>query len=216
MKYDRASSWSRFNQKDFGRFAVLFRSSPCRLSLYKSGQRRLVLRPPSPPPPLSSFPPTHIQEAYKAIASAKEPLVALVNNAGISTRSPLEATPMKLVRMVYEVNVFGLTHVTQTFLPLLRANQGRIINIGSVAGLLASDSSSTYSGTKFAVEAITDSLRRELASFGISVSLVEPVSCWILQHSGQKSFFDGSGPAAYFFLLSFLFPNSRLKGLCGH
>ena len=82
---------------------------------------------------------------------------------------------MKLVRMVYEVNVFGLTQVTQAFLPLLRASQGRIVNVGSVAGLIAADSSTTYSGTKFAVEAISDSLRRELAPFGVSVSVVEPV-----------------------------------------
>lgn len=115
------------------------------------------------------------QEAVKTVAASNLPLVALVNNAGISTRSPLEGTPMKVVRGVFEVNLFGLIMTTQAFLPLLRKNQGRIVNVGSVAGLIAADGSSIYSGTKFAVEALSDSLRREMSPFGVSVSVVEPV-----------------------------------------
>lgn len=93
---------------------------------------------------------------------------------------------MTLVRQLYEVNVFGLTHVTQTFLPLLRASQGRIINVGSIAGLVGIDNTAAYCGTKFAVEAITDSLRRELAAFKVSVSLVEPVSSSVQPKNGSQ------------------------------
>lgn len=110
------------------------------------------------------------------VTASGEPLVALVNNAGISMRGPLEASTLDDVRWIYEVNVFGLHATTQAFLPLLRQSQGRIVNIGSLAGLVSVAGSSVYSGTKAAVEAITDALRRELHSFGISVSLVEPVS----------------------------------------
>jgi len=118
--------------------------------------------------------PDQIAEAVKTIQATKIPLIGLVNNAGISTRGPLEAVPLKDVRSVYEVNVFGVHMVTQAFLPLLRASQGRIVNIGSVAGLIASPGSSIYSGTKFALEGISDALRRELLPFNISVSIVEP------------------------------------------
>ena len=75
---------------------------------------------------------------------------------------------------MFEVNVFGVFAVTQAFLPQIRANQGRIVNIGSVAGILAMPGSGTYSATKFGLEGITDALRREMAPFNVSVSIVEP------------------------------------------
>jgi NAD(P)-dependent dehydrogenase (short-subunit alcohol dehydrogenase family) len=62
-------------------------------------------------------------------------LVGLVNNAGITNELPLELQPIDRMRGVFEVNVFGLVRCTQTFLPLLRASKGRVVNIGSVAGL---------------------------------------------------------------------------------
>jgi short-subunit dehydrogenase len=73
-----------------------------------------------------------------------------------------------------EVNVIGLLTVTKSFIPLLKLSKGRIINIGSTSGFLAFPGSSAYSGSKFAVRAITDSLRNELKFFDIYVSLVSP------------------------------------------
>ncbi len=93
---------------------------------------------------------------------------------------------MEETRRVYEVNVFGVYMVTKAFLPLLRASQGRIINIGSVAGIISAGGVSVYSGTKFALHAISDALRRELAVFNISVSLIQPVR--ILRRSEQAGF----------------------------
>ena len=100
--------------------------------------------------------------------------IALVNNAGVSRDLPVELQPKETIRFVYGVNVFGLMDVTREFLPLLRWNKGRVINIGSVAGLTAVAGGSTYHGTKHAVEAFSDCLRRELYPHGVSVALVEP------------------------------------------
>jgi NAD(P)-dependent dehydrogenase (short-subunit alcohol dehydrogenase family) len=103
-----------------------------------------------------------------------EPLAGLINNAGISTIGPLELVTVEAWRRQYEVNVIGLVAVTQAFLPHLRRGKGRIVNVGSIAGRSALPGTGPYDSSKFAVEAITDSLRMELHPFGIRVSIVEP------------------------------------------
>jgi short-subunit dehydrogenase len=102
------------------------------------------------------------------------PLVGLVNNAGIAYSAPAEFSDPNRIRDVFNVNVFGLLDITREFLPLLRKHQGRIVNIGSVSGFVAASFTSTYSGTKFALEGITDAIRRELRPHKVAVSLVEP------------------------------------------
>eukprot|EP01147_Barroeca_monosierra_P005175 gene5175-7020_t len=116
----------------------------------------------------------HIEAAVETVKQSDKNLIGLVNNAGISSRAPLEAYDMPRIRSMFEVNVFGTIAVTQAFLPMLRESKGRIVNIGSIAGLIAMPGSSIYSATKFALEGLTDSLRREMADFGVSVSMVEP------------------------------------------
>jgi len=101
-------------------------------------------------------------------------LFGLINNAGIGRGGALEVTPVTEMRKLMEVNVIGLMVVTQSFIPMLRKAKGRIINIGSTSGYLAFPGASLYSASKFAVRAITDSLRLELKPFGISVSLISP------------------------------------------
>jgi len=115
-----------------------------------------------------------LSQVTSFLESSKLPLVGLVNNAGVGVGSPVESINMKLAHWVYDVNVFGLLDITKEFIPLLRTHQGRIVNVGSVAGLVAGPFTSIYAGTKFAVEAISDSLRRELGPQGVSVSLLEP------------------------------------------
>ena len=97
-------------------------------------------------------------------------LSGLVNNAGLSLNGPLELTPVPKIRKLFEVNVVGLLAVTRSFIPLLRKAQGRLINISSGHGLLALPDKSVYAASKFAVQAISDSLRLELCPFGVSVS----------------------------------------------
>jgi NAD(P)-dependent dehydrogenase (short-subunit alcohol dehydrogenase family) len=101
-------------------------------------------------------------------------LFGLINNAGIGRGGALEVTPLAEVRKLMEVNVIGLMAVTQAFIPMLRKGKGRIINIGSTSSLLAFPGASAYSASKFAVRAISDSLRVELKPFGMSVILVAP------------------------------------------
>jgi NAD(P)-dependent dehydrogenase (short-subunit alcohol dehydrogenase family) len=97
-------------------------------------------------------------------------LSGLVNNAGLSLNGPLELVPLSDIRKLMDVNVIGLLAVTKAFLPLLRKSRGQIVNISSGHGLLAIPDKSAYAASKFAVHAISDSLRVELRPFGISVS----------------------------------------------
>ena len=107
-------------------------------------------------------------------ALAGQPLVGLVNNAGIPAAGPLELLPLDELRRVFEVNVVGVVAVTQAFLPLLKAARGRIVNISSLAGRAALPFLGPYAASKFALEAISDSLRRELWPFGVDVIVIEP------------------------------------------
>ena len=101
-------------------------------------------------------------------------LDGLVNNAGISIGGPLEFVPLELWRRQLEVNVLGQVCVTQAFLPLLRRAHGRIINMSSTSGLNAMPAIGPYASSKFALEALSDSLRVELRHLGVKVILVEP------------------------------------------
>ena len=120
--------------------------------------------------------PASIAAASRTLAETlpESGLAGLVNNAGISIAGPLELLPLAEVRTQFEVNVIGALAVTQAFLPLLRRARGRIINISSIAGLAATPFLGAYCGSKFALEAMSDALRLELAPWGIAVSLVEP------------------------------------------
>jgi NAD(P)-dependent dehydrogenase (short-subunit alcohol dehydrogenase family) len=102
------------------------------------------------------------------------PLAGLVNNAGISVSGPLEFVPLDEWRRQLEVNVLGQVAVTQAFLPALRRARGRIVNISSVGGRVAVPMLSPYNASKFAIEGLSDSLRRELRPLGVDVAVVEP------------------------------------------
>lgn len=103
-------------------------------------------------------------------------LDGLVDNAGIAIASPLELVPLDELRRQLEVNVVGQVAVTQAFLPALRRSRGRIVLMGSIGGRSALPFLGPYAASKHALEAIADSLRLELAPFGIAVSIVEPAS----------------------------------------
>ena len=105
---------------------------------------------------------------------AGEALAGLVSNAGISTIGPLELIPLEAWRRQFEVNVLGTVAVIQAFLPHLRKGKGRIVIMGSVAGRSALPGTGAYDSSKFALEGLADSLRPELQTFGIGVSIVEP------------------------------------------
>src|SRR4051795_8871106 len=107
---------------------------------------------------------------------------ALVNNAGYGSHGPVEHVPIGEARRQFEVNVFGLARLTQLVIPHMRTRRsGRIVNISSIGGKIYEPLGAWYHATKFAVEGFSDSLRIELAPFGIEVVIVEPgpiVSEW--------------------------------------
>ena len=108
-------------------------------------------------------------------ALAGQPLHGLVNNAGTAALGPLEYLPLDEIRAQFEVNLFGHIAMIQAFLPMLRAGgPGRIVNISSISGFIAFPSFSAYAASKFALEGLSDALRRELHPQGIAVSLIQP------------------------------------------
>jgi NAD(P)-dependent dehydrogenase (short-subunit alcohol dehydrogenase family) len=101
-------------------------------------------------------------------------LLGLVNNAGIAMSCPLEVIPLNDFRRQMEVNLVGHLAMIQTFLPLLRKRPGRIINVTSINGSMATPYLGPYAASKFALEAVSDSLRLELRHWGIKVIVVAP------------------------------------------
>jgi NAD(P)-dependent dehydrogenase (short-subunit alcohol dehydrogenase family) len=101
-------------------------------------------------------------------------LAGLVNNAGVAISGPIEfISPDELTRQL-DINVVGQVRVTQAFMKLLRRDRGRVVNISSIGGRIALPLVGPYAASKFALEAISDSLRREVRSQGIEVVVVEP------------------------------------------
>ncbi|MBX6349983.1 MAG: SDR family NAD(P)-dependent oxidoreductase [Clostridia bacterium] len=125
---------------------------------------------------------------------------ALVNNAGVAVGGPLELVPAAEFRDQLDVNVTGQLLVTQAFLPLLRRTRGRIVLMGSMSGLVALPFLGPYSISKFALEAMADTLRVELAPFGVAVSIVEPGSVatpiWSKSVERARRWFEAAPPEA--------------------
>ena len=119
-----------------------------------------------------------IEAAAKTVEQALEGagLGGVVNNAGIGVAAALEFVELDELRRQLEINVVGPVAVTQAFLPLLRKEKGRVVHVGSMAGYNAAPFLGPYSASKHAIEALTDSLRRELRPWGLHVSLIEPGS----------------------------------------
>jgi NAD(P)-dependent dehydrogenase (short-subunit alcohol dehydrogenase family) len=102
------------------------------------------------------------------------PLRALVNNAGIAINAPVETLPIAQWRQQFEVNLFGHIAMTQALLPALLNNSGTVVNVSSVGGKVVLPTYGAYAGSKFALEAVSDALRREVGTAGIKVVVVEP------------------------------------------
>jgi NAD(P)-dependent dehydrogenase (short-subunit alcohol dehydrogenase family) len=101
----------------------------------------------------------------------------LVNNAGYGSYGALEDIPIEEARRQFEVNVFGLARLVQLVLPQMRAQRdGYLVNVSSMGGRIWEPLGSWYHASKFAVEGLSDSLRVEVAEFGIKVVIIEPGS----------------------------------------
>jgi len=116
-----------------------------------------------------------IQKGIDEIIKKESRLDILVNNAGFGLFGSIEDVPMDDARYQMEVNVFGLARLTQLVLPYMRKqNSGKIVNITSTGGKLSSPLGGWYHASKYAVEALSDSLRMETKQFGIDVIVIEP------------------------------------------
>jgi NAD(P)-dependent dehydrogenase (short-subunit alcohol dehydrogenase family) len=116
-----------------------------------------------------------VPQSISAALEAGGPIDVLVNNAGIGMFGAFEATPMAVVRSLFETNTFGAMAMTQAVIPQFRERRsGVIVNVTSSATLAPMPLVAAYTASKSAVEGFTGSLAHELGSFGIRVKLVEP------------------------------------------
>ena len=114
-------------------------------------------------------------ESIAAAVEAAGPVDVLVNNAGIGLAGAFEATPMALVRKIFETNTFGLMAMMQAVVPQMRERRsGVIVNVTSSATLAPMPLAAAYTASKQAIEGFSGSLAHELAAFGLRVKLVEP------------------------------------------
>ncbi|WP_332663135.1 oxidoreductase [Aeromicrobium sp.] len=116
-----------------------------------------------------------MSSAVDTVLSETGRIDALVNNAGYSQSGAVETLDLDDVRRQFETNVFGLLRMCQLVLPSMREQgSGRIVNISSMGGRLVFPGGGAYHATKFAVEALSDAMRFEVAGFGVKVVIVEP------------------------------------------
>ncbi|MGH8081061.1 MAG: oxidoreductase [Lysobacter sp.] len=119
--------------------------------------------------------PASITQAVEAAQARFGRIDVLVNAAGYGYLAAIEEGEDPAVRALFETNVFGLLAVTQAVLPGMRARRsGHIANFSSLGGLVAFAATGYYHATKFAVEALSESLWHEVKPLGISVTIVEP------------------------------------------
>jgi NAD(P)-dependent dehydrogenase (short-subunit alcohol dehydrogenase family) len=118
---------------------------------------------------------TSMRTAVETVEREAGAVGMLVNNAGYAVEGAIEEVPMVEVRRQFETNVFGLVQMTKLVLPAMRRQRwGRVINLSSMGGRLTLPGGGYYHATKYAVEALSDALRFEVAGFGIGVSIIEP------------------------------------------
>ena len=115
-----------------------------------------------------------VEKMIKTSRDIQQPIVALVNNAGMATIRASEMLTPQAIQSLYQCNLFGPMQLTRLLLPTLRENKGRVINIGSVAAIISPPWYGIYAGSKMAMRAWTDTLRGELVPHSVSVSLIEP------------------------------------------
>lgn len=120
--------------------------------------------------------PEDLTALSQVVDEATPRLHALLNNAGTAYAAPLELLALDDLRAQLDLNVVAQVAVTQALLPLLKAARGTIINVSSVSGRIATPVVGAYAASKYALEAISDAWRAELAPFGVRVVVIEPTS----------------------------------------
>jgi len=117
-----------------------------------------------------------IDAAVATVRKEGRGLWGLINNAGVASSGPVAFMDDADLDFVLNVNVNGVVRVTRAFIPLIVESKGRIVTTGSISGILSSANGAAYSMSKHAMEALVDSLAKEMADTGVSVSVIEPGS----------------------------------------
>jgi NAD(P)-dependent dehydrogenase (short-subunit alcohol dehydrogenase family) len=117
---------------------------------------------------------SEIDAAVKTVSESGKGLYAIVNNAGVGLMAPLIELDEEDLDFILDVNVYGPYRITKAFAPLLIESKGRVINIGSIAGVQTRTFYGPYSMSKHALEAFTDALAMEMTKFDVKVSVVDP------------------------------------------
>lgn len=142
-----------------------------------------------------------VAELGRTVATLTPALDALLNNAGTAYPGPLEILPLADLRAQLEINVVAQVAVTQALLPLLKAARGTILNVSSMGGRMAFPVTGAYHASKFALEALSDSLRLELAPFGVKVVVIEPggspTAIWKTSEQNARALYTGGRAEAY-------------------
>ncbi|WPP41948.1 oxidoreductase [Paenibacillus hunanensis] len=147
--------------------------------------------------PLDVTQPEQIQAAVQHTLTHFGSIDVLVNNAGIGYFSSVEESVEEETRKMFEINFWGLMHMTNAVLPHMRNQRsGHIINFSSIGGLASFPTLGYYHATKYAVEGISESLAQEVAPFNIHVSLIEP-SSFRTDWAGRSSVKTSSSIAEY-------------------
>jgi NAD(P)-dependent dehydrogenase (short-subunit alcohol dehydrogenase family) len=139
---------------------------------------------------------TDTASVARAFAAAA-PVDVLVNNAGIGGATPLELTPEAEHRQMFETNYFGAVRCIQAVLPAMRERRsGAIVNITSIAGLIATPNQIPYSASKWALECLGEALAHELYRFGVRVVNIEPgvVMTQIFENSQAATRYEKTSP----------------------
>lgn len=161
-------------------------------ALREEGSERLE------PVMLDVLDPAAIAAAAERVGSESGGLDGLVDNAGAAVAGPLEALPIEDFRRQVELNLTAQLAVTQAMLPAIRVARGRIVLISSMGGRVALPLTGAYHAAKFGLEGMGDSLRQELAPWGIKVVLVEPGSIdtpiWSSGEKDAERIFEAASP----------------------
>lgn len=120
--------------------------------------------------------PEDIDAAVESVTKGGRGLYGLVNNAGIYTDAPVIDTSPEEFDLVMKVNLYGPYRVTRAFAPMIKVSHGRIVNIGSISGVLNETGAGAYQMSKHAMETFSATMAQELAPVGVLVSIVEPGS----------------------------------------
>jgi NAD(P)-dependent dehydrogenase (short-subunit alcohol dehydrogenase family) len=135
------------------------------------------------------------EDSVKAAVEAAGPVDVLVSNAGATVRAPMETVPVAEVARLFDLNTFGALRVAQAVLPGMRERgHGKLLFVSSIQGRIAIPLIGPYAASKWALEAIAETLAIEVRHFGISVSVLQPGAVASGGAERAKAFLDDSNP----------------------